>query len=72
MGPYDRLFDFNRDGELDDFERAAAFEYEEEMLRRTSGETSFDSDLDDLDEDDLDDDDLDEDELDDDFRDEDF
>ncbi len=67
MGPYDRMFDFNRDGKLDGFERYAAFEYEEEMLRKTRGETFFDLDLDDLDEDDID-----EDDLDDDFRDEDF
>lgn len=43
MFGFDKMFDFNRDGHLDTFERAAQFQYMDEMLK--SGESdSLDND----------------------------
>ncbi|MCR4892058.1 MAG: hypothetical protein K5989_07770 [Lachnospiraceae bacterium] len=53
MDPFDELFDYNRDGKLDFFEKTAQFDFNEEMLRRTRGDDlNLDDDLG-LDEDDL-------------------
>ena len=43
MFGFDKMFDFNRDGRLDVFERAAQFQFVDEMMK--SGESdSFDDD----------------------------
>lgn len=36
FGPFDKMFDFNRDGELDIVERDAQFQYIDEMIREDS------------------------------------
>lgn len=49
FGAFDEMFDFNRDGELDAGERAAEYQFMEEML-----ESDHDDDSDDYDSDDSD------------------
>ena len=51
MFGFDKMFDFNRDGKLDFFERAAQFQFMDKMMN--SDETSSFEDDDELDEDDV-------------------
>ena len=56
MGPYDRTFDFNRDGRMNAAESAAAYDFEMEMERKSRGYYDFDEgDEDDEDDEDEDD-----------------
>ena len=41
MFGFDKMFDFNRDGHLDSFERAAQFQFMDDMLKH-EGADSFD------------------------------
>lgn len=43
-GPFDRMFDFNRDGKLDVFERASQFMILEQMMSDEDTEESNDLD----------------------------
>ena len=43
MFGFDKMFDFNRDGRLDAFERAAQFQFMDEMLKNGESD-SFDDD----------------------------
>ena len=36
------MFDFDRDGELDSFERAAEFQFLDELEREEAGDTDYD------------------------------
>ena len=51
MFGFDKMFDFNRDGKLDFFERAVQFQFMDKMMN--SDETSSFEDDDELDEDDV-------------------
>lgn len=44
MFGFDKMFDFNRDGKLDSWERAAQFQFMDDMLREESGSSDFDDD----------------------------
>lgn len=39
MFGFDKMFDFNRDGKLDDFERAMQFQFLDEMSREADHES---------------------------------
>lgn len=43
MFVFDKMFDFNRDGRLDSFERAAQFQFMEDMMKHEKAD-SFDDD----------------------------
>ena len=43
MFGFDKMFDFNRDGRLNEFERAAQFQFMDEMLKNGESD-SFDDD----------------------------
>ncbi len=45
--PFDDMFDFNNDGELDSFERAAEYAWMEDMEREDTFNFMDDDDLDD-------------------------
>ena len=43
MFGFDKMFDFNRDGHLDSFERAAQFQFMDDMMKHKEAD-SFDED----------------------------
>ena len=43
MFGFDKMFDFNRDGHLDSFERAAQFQFMDDMMKHEEAD-SFDED----------------------------
>lgn len=45
FGPLDNMFDFNGDGELNAFERAAEFDFLDRMEKEDSTDTDDDDDL---------------------------
>lgn len=47
FGPFDEMFDYDRDGKLDAWEQAAEYQFMEDMLREEQG--GFDEDTDDYD-----------------------
>ncbi|MGN0353871.1 MAG: hypothetical protein ACI4EI_02205 [Muricoprocola sp.] len=42
MFGFDKMFDFNRDGKLDNWERAAQFQFMDKMLSEDSGSSDYD------------------------------
>lgn len=42
MFGFDKMFDFNRDGEMDSWERAAQFQFMDELLKEESSASAFD------------------------------
>ena len=48
MFGFDKMFDFNRDGKLDSWERAAQFQFMDEMLKEDHSSSDFDDDEDDV------------------------
>ena len=48
MFGFDKMFDFNRDGKLDSWERAAQFQFMDEMLREDSSSSDYDNEEEDV------------------------
>lgn len=44
MFGFDKMFDFNRDGKLDSWERAAQFQFMDDMLKGDDSGSAFDDD----------------------------
>ena len=44
MFGFDKMFDFNRNGKLDSWERAAQFQFMNEMLKEDSSKSDYDDD----------------------------
>ena len=48
MFGFDKMFDFNRDGKLDSWERTAQFQFMDEMLRGDNSSSDYDNDVADI------------------------
>ena len=46
MFGFDKMFDFNRDGQLDSLERAVQFQFMDDMLKEDHSSSDFDEDED--------------------------
>ena len=48
MFGFDKMFDFNRDGHLDSFERAAQFQFMDDMMKHEEADSFDDDDEEDI------------------------